>query len=687
MSRYHITVDTGGTFTDVVYFDEARREITIHKLPSTPHNPSEAIVAGVRHLLDQGVAPEDIEYFCHGTTVGTNAQLEGKGAKTALLDTEGFRGIYEVGEQSTPHGPSVFDITYSKPPLLAPESLTGEVKERVDFRGKVLKKLDEDALRKTVRAFRAKGVESIAVCLLFSFLYPRHEQRIARILREEAPGVSISLSSDILPQIREFFRLSTTVINAYLLPVLEHYIHHLEARLNEAGVKTKKRYIMQSNGGTATFEAAARKSVTTVLSGPAGGVTAGVNLAKDLKQPNLITFDMGGTSCDVALIKDGEPSHSNRIEVDGRVISVPMMDINTVSAGGGTIARADALGQLQVGPDSAGALPGPACYGHGGTVPTVTDANLLLGYLGEDNFLGGRMALDTAQAKTAMETGGANPLGMSLAHAAEGIVRIINVKMEEAIKAISTMRGYDLRDFMLVAFGGAGPLHAGQMARNLGMQGVIVPLYPGVNSAIGLLQADVRHDSAVSRMTLITDLGPDEVAARLKALADRARAELKAEGFKAREIVIEYGIDMRYAGQGYELTVPLASGRVTKKTLADVRKTFDTSHHVLFGHSGPEEPVEVVTYRVTGIGKLPEVKMPTFWRAGTALKDAYLGTRRARFDGEAVDAAVYQRERLDVGHAVRGPAVIEQLDSTLVVHPGQTARVDRFKNILITERG
>jgi N-methylhydantoinase A len=687
MSRYHITVDTGGTFTDVVYFDEARREITIHKLPSTPHNPSEAIVAGVRHLLDQGVAPEDIEYFCHGTTVGTNALLEGKGAKTALLVTEGFRGIYEVGEQSTPHGPSVFDITYSKPPLLAPESLTGEVKERVDFRGKVLKKLDEDALRKTVRAFRAKGVESIAVCLLFSFLYPRHEQRIARILREEAPGVSISLSSDILPQIREFFRLSTTVINAYLLPVLEHYIHHLEARLNEAGVKTKKRYIMQSNGGTATFEAAARKSVTTVLSGPAGGVTAGVNLAKDLKQPNLITFDMGGTSCDVALIKDGEPSHSNRIEVDGRVISVPMMDINTVSAGGGTIARADALGQLQVGPDSAGALPGPACYGHGGTVPTVTDANLLLGYLGEDNFLGGRMALDTAQAKTAMETGVANPLGMSLAHAAEGIVRIINVKMEEAIKAISTMRGYDLRDFMLVAFGGAGPLHAGQMARNLGMQGVIVPLYPGVNSAIGLLQADVRHDSAVSRMTLITDLGPDEVAARLKTLADQARAELKAEGFKAREIVIEYGIDMRYAGQGYELTVPLASGRVTKKTLADVRKTFDTSHHVLFGHSGPEEPVEVVTYRVTGIGKLPEVKMPTFWRAGTALKDAYLGTRRARFDGEAVDAAVYQRERLDVGHAVRGPAVIEQLDSTLVVHPGQTARVDRFKNILITERG
>ncbi len=685
MSRYRITVDTGGTFTDVVYFDEAKREITIHKLPSTPGNPSEAIVAGVKHLLDQGVDAGDIEFFCHGTTVGTNALLESKGAKTGLLVTEGFRGIYEVGEQSTPHGHSVFDFMYQKPTLLAPESLTGEVAERVDFQGKVLVKLDEGALRKTVQELRDKGVTSVAVCLLFSFLYPRHEQRIGEIIKQVAPEMGVSLSSDILPQIREFFRLSTTVINAYLQPILEYYIHHLADQLDGVGVHTKKRYIMQSNGGTATFDAAARKAVTTVLSGPAGGVTAGVNLARDLKQPNLITFDMGGTSCDVALIKDGEASHANRIEVDGRVISVPMMDINTVSAGGGTIARADSLGQLQVGPESAGAVPGPACYGHGGTLPTVTDANLLLGYLGENNFLGGRMALDVAHARQAMRDGVATPLGMSLTDAAEGVVRIINVKMEEAIKSISTMRGYDLRDFTLVAFGGAGPLHAGQMARNLGMRGIIVPLHAGVNSAIGLLQADVRHDYAVSRMTLITAVGPEEVAGRLKVLADRARAELRAEGFKPREIIIEYALDMRYAGQGYELTVPLASGRVTKKSLAGIRQTFDETHNALFGHSGPEEPVEVVTYRVTGIGKLPEVKMPTFRRKGTSLKSAYLGKRRARFDGATLEAAVYQRESLDVGHKVKGPAVIEQLDSTLVVHPGQVAEVDRFKNIAITE--
>ncbi|MFT5540231.1 MAG: N-methylhydantoinase A, partial [Alphaproteobacteria bacterium] len=452
-----------------------------------------------------------------------------------------------------------------------------------------------------------------------------------------------------------------------------------------AGVRTGKRYIMQSNGGTATFAAAARKAVATVLSGPAGGVTAGINLARDVKAPNLITFDMGGTSCDVALIKDGQASSANRIEVDGRVIAVPMMDINTVSAGGGTIARVDAVGQLQVGPDSAGAVPGPACYGKGGTLPTVTDANLALGYLGEGNFLGGRMQLDTAQAKQAIADKVAGPLGMSIEAAAEGIVRIINVKMEEAIKAISTMRGFDLRDFILVPFGGAGPLHAGQMARNLSMRGAIVPLYPGVNSAIGLLQADVRHDYAASRLTLLSKVGPGEVSARLKALADTARAELKAEGFKASEITLEYGIDMRYAGQGYELTVPLTSERVTARMLGEIRTLFDDTHKKLFGHSGPEEPVEAVTYRVAGIGRLPEVKMPTFRKQGLRLKDAYLCARKARFDGVSDSVPVYQRERLDVGHRVKGPAVIEQLDSTIVLHPGQVAEVDRFKNLRITE--
>jgi N-methylhydantoinase A len=685
MSKFRITVDTGGTFTDVVYYDEGKREITIFKLPSTPHDPSEAIIKGVEALLEKGVAARDIEYFCHGTTVGTNALLEGKGAKTGLLVTEGFRGIYEVQEQSIPYGAAIFNINYEKPALLVPQSLTGEVTERVDFKGNVLVPLDEQALRATVREFKGKEIQSLAVCLLFSFLHPQHEQRVRDLLCEELPDVSISLSSDVLPQIREYFRLSTTVINAYLQPILERYIHHLGKRLADAGVTSRKRYIMQSNGGTSTFESTAKKAVATVLSGPAGGVTAGVYLARATGYRNLITFDMGGTSCDVALIKDAEASFSSRIHVDGRVISLPMMDINTVSAGGGTIARTDRLGQLIVGPESAGAVPGPACYGKGGTMPTVTDANMALGYFAETNFLGGRMTLDGAKARHAIDEAVAKPLGMSVEDAAEGIVRIINVKMEEAIKAISTMRGYDLRDFMLVAFGGAGPLHSSQMARDLGMKGVIVPLYPGVNSAIGLLQADVKHDYAASRLSLIDALDPADATASLAVLADQAAAELKDEGFAADQVALDYALDMRYVGQGYEITVALAKGKLARADLDAARRSFDETHKRLFGHNAPEEPVEVVTYRVTGVGRVPEVLMPRFKPTGAKLDDAYRETRKARFDGEMLDTKVYQRERLDVGHEIKGPAIIEQLDATLVLPPGQVAKVDDGKNIVITE--
>lgn len=687
MSRYRITVDTGGTFTDVVYYEEDTREITIFKLPSTPHDPSEAIIKGVETLLEKGVKPEDVEYFCHGTTVGTNALLEGKGARTGLLVTKGFRGIYEVQEQSVPYGAAVFNMNYEKPALLVPQSLTGEVTERVDFHGEIVTPLDEGALRATVREMAQKNIDSLAVCLLFSFLHPQHEQRVRDILKEEMPECSVSLSSDVLPQIREYFRLSTTVINAYLQPILERYIHHLGRRLNEAGVKTRKRYIMQSNGGTSTFESTAKKAVATVLSGPAGGVTAGTTLARDTGHPNLITFDMGGTSCDVALIKDGEASFNNRIHVDGRVIALPMMDINTVSAGGGTIARVDRLGQLEVGPQSAGAVPGPACYNKGGELPTVTDANMVLGYFAETNFLGGRMVLARDKAVRAVEEHVAKPLGLSANDAAEGIVRIINVKMEEAIKAISTMRGYDLREFMLVAFGGAGPLHSSQMARDLGMKGVIVPLYPGVNSAIGLLQADVKHDYAASRLTFINELDPADAAKQFAALSEQAERELREEGFRADQITIEHAVDMRYAGQGYELTIPVPGGSVDRAALDGVRASFDETHKRLFGHHAPDELVEVVTYRVTGIGRVPEVQMPRFKSHGGTAKDAYRETRPAHFSGETVQTPVYQRERLDVGVAITGPALIEQLDSTLVVPPGQIAKVDEFKNIIITEEG
>ena len=531
MSRYRVTVDTGGTFSDFVYLNEDTGAVSISKVPSTPDDPSRAILAGIEMLLGKGVRADDISYFCHGTTVGTNALLEGKGVKTGLLVTEGFRAIYPVGEQARPYGAPIFDVMYDKPPLLVPQSLTGEVKERVDFRGDVLRPLDEAALRDTVRRLAAEKIESLAVCLLFSFLHPEHEARVREIVREEMPDCSISLSSDIMPQIREYHRLSTTVINAYLQPILAHYIAQLDRRLNEAGITTRQKYIMQSNGGMATFATAARKAVTTVLSGPAGGVTAGAYACRMTGFDNIITFDMGGTSCDVALIKDGEPFVASRGKIEGRDIAVPMMDINTVSAGGGTIARVDRFGVLQVGPESAGAMPGPACYSRGGEMPTITDCNLVMGHLSVDNFLGGQMRLDAAAAWQAVETKVAQPLGMGVPEAAEGIARIIDVKMEEAIKAISTMRGHDLRDFMLLAFGGAGPVHAGRIARDLGMAGMIVPLYPGVYSAIGLIMSDVKHDYIQSRMTPLAETAPEDVNAMFARLETVASEELRDDGF------------------------------------------------------------------------------------------------------------------------------------------------------------
>src|SRR5580704_7598989 len=530
MPRYRVAVDTGGTFSDFVYLNEATGAVSITKIPSTPDDPSRAILQGVEVLIAQGVPAADVGFFCHGTTVGTNALLEGKGVRTGLLVTEGFSGIYEVAEQSRPYGTAIFDVMYDKPEPLVPPSLTGEVRERVDYRGNVLVALDEAALRETLRGLKEKNIEALAVCLLFSFLHPQHEARVRDIAHEELPGCNVSLSSEILPQIREYYRLSTTVINAYLQPILAHYVANLDRRLAEAGVATPQKYIMQSNGGTSTFAEAARTAVTTVLSGPAGGVAAGVAACRMTGFANIITFDMGGTSCDVALIRNGEPVFAGRGKIEGRDIAVPMMDINTVSAGGGTIARADRFGVLEVGPQSAGAVPGPAAYGRGGEAATITDCNLVLGWLSADNFLGGGMTLDRARAAAAVERV-AKPLSLGMPETAEGIVRIIEVKMAEAIKAISTMRGHDLRDFMLLAFGGAGPVHAARIARDLGMAGVIVPLYPGVFSAIGLMMSDVKHDYIQSKMDAIDTLTPGEVAELFGRLTAQALADLRADGF------------------------------------------------------------------------------------------------------------------------------------------------------------
>ncbi len=683
MPHYRVAVDTGGTFTDFVFLREDTGEISIAKRLSTPHDPSVAVMEGVEQLLSESGDDGSITYFSHGTTVGTNALLEEKGVRTGLLVTAGFRGIYEIMEQSRPHGRALFDLQYRKPTLLAPQKWTGDVVERVDYRGNVLRELDEQALRATLRELKGENIDSVAVCLLFSYLYPRHEQRVRELVREELPGCVVSLSSDVLPQIREYARLSTTVINAYLQPILEHYLGNLRDRLLEVGVTTAQAYVMQSNGGTATFAKAAEKVAATLLSGPAGGVTAGSRIGRVCGVGNIITFDMGGTSCDVALIEGAQPRMTNGGTIGGRHVALQSLDIDTVSAGGGTLASVDAQGVLRVGPESAGSVPGPACYGRGGTRPTVTDANLVLGYLSDRSRLGGSLALDTAAAVRAVREHVADPLGLDVLDAAKGIVDIVNIQMQEAIKGISTMRGYDLRDFFLVGFGGAGPVHTAALMNDLHMAGALIPAHPGVLSALGLLMADVQHDYVRSRLDPLDQLTAAAMMSLFGEMAATARGDLRDEGFADESIQLDHVLDMRYEGQGYEVSVPVSLADVENGNLSTIRKSFDAEHLDRFGHAAPDEAVEVVSYRVKGRGVVPEVRLPEQQPAGRDLRDAEVDRRQARFGGELVECPVYARNLLGVGVRFTGPAIVDQEDTTVVVLPGQVVEVDRWRTLRI----
>jgi N-methylhydantoinase A len=688
MSKYRVTVDTGGTFSDFVFFNEDNGEISITKVPSTPKEPFQAVLNGIKELTDQGVSAGDISFFCHGTTVGTNALLEEKGAKTGLLVTQGFRGIYEVMEQTRGYGPATYDLFFEKPRLLAPPYFTEEIPERVDFKGNVLKAIEVESSRAAIQRLKKKGVHSVAVCFLFSFLNPDHELKIKELFAEEFPEARLSLSFEVLPQIREFYRLSTTVINAYIQPVMASYLSRLENRMREIGVKTPKLYIMQSNGGVSTFQGSAEKPVATVLSGPAGGVIASMGTCERVGINNIITFDMGGTSCDVALIHQGNPVITTQGKINLRPIALPMLDIHTVSAGGGTIARIDAVGGLQVGPHSAGADPGPVCYDRGGEEITVTDANLVCGVLDPDQFLGGRMKLNQAKARQVLQEKLAKPLQLDLLEAADGVLKIINVKMEEAIKAVSSARGYDIRDFTLVAFGGGGPMHAGRMALDLGIPSVLVPLTPGVHSALGLLMSDVKHDYVRSKLVGLDDLDLAEINHLFHQLIERAKADLHGEGFDEEEIKIEPYLDLRYAGQGYELTVPCQMPPLTKHDLTIMRGRFDTMHEQSSGHKAETEPVELVSLRLISLGLVPQAKLSPGKVTGRKVEAAKSGERKVFFGKERgmLLTQVYSRDRLEPGHQINGPAIVEQLDTTTVIHPEQEAAVDEYRNIIIREK-
>ncbi len=686
MGGYRIGVDVGGTHTDVALTDAQGRAYRIEKVPSTPHNPAIAVLAGVDRLIASGVAPQDIEFFSHGTTATTNALLEMKGAKTALLINAHMSAILEVQTQGR-DGWSPFDHFFQRPEKLVRPRFVREIAGRMDYRGREIEPLDEAAVREAARSLHAEGVQSIGVCFLFSFMNAAHEKRAAQIIRDEAPGVFVSLSSAVLPRLREWPRFSTTMLNAWLAPVLARYCAEIAQGLDARGVVTKQRFLMQSNGGVMPLNADAEiHAVRTLLSGPAAGVRGASYLLGAIQGwRNLVTMDIGGTSCDIAFIESGEPLEQAESVIDGRAVGVPALDVTTVAAGGGSIARVDAAGMPQVGPRSAGASPGPACYGRGGEEPTTTDANLVCGALNPDYFLGGEMKLDLDAARRTIEMRLATPMGVSAAEAAAGVLRIVNAHISDAVRIEAAKKGLDLAGHTLVPFGGAGPVHAALVAEDLGIARVLVPRNPGAFSALGLLCSDVRHDYLRSEMASLATLDPVRAECCFSELEDQARAEVSHEGLDADDAMFHRELDLRYAGQGYELRVALEgiASPLTSDALREIASRFHKQHAAVHGHCAEDSDVEIVSYRLRAIVRMPKyapAPSPMHEVAGAASH----GARRVTLGpSRSFDAAIYRRDELAAGWRAQGPAIIEQKDSTTLVPDGWSVRCDEWSNLIL----
>jgi N-methylhydantoinase A len=646
------------------------------------------VLNGLTTLMEEvrEVRPGDIQFFAHGTTVATNALLEHKGVAAGLLINRGFRAVYELRGGIRPMDADSIDTFWEKPKPLVPQRFIEEIDGRIAFDGSELEPLDEAGVRAAVRRLRDKGIKAIAVVYLFSFMNPNHEERTARIIREEFPECRVSLSSIIFPVIREYQRISTTVVDAYVGPVIENYLRRLATRLREMGLTTEQQFIMQSNGGLMRVDIAANYPNQTLLSGPAAGVVFGGKLGLAIGEPNVVTFDMGGTSTDISVLVKGQHQESRDGKISQQDVGTPMIHINTLGAGGGTIAWIGPDGLLKAGPQSAGAMPGPACYGNGGENPTVTDANLVLGYLEPSALVGGRVKLDGALSRAAIQRRVADPLGLSLEAAAQGIIRVVNVNMEVDTRLAFAERGLDHRNFALVAFGGAGPVHATRVARNVGIPRVVVPPYPGISCAMGLLQTDVKHFYLRSHPAALTALPAETINALFNELEERARAEAKAEGFAPAEVEILHQMDLRYPYQGYELTVPCKAPPFSDADREVVRRAFDQAHLQVYAISVPNEVPEVVNLRVVSVSKVPHLDLPDIEAGGRSPEAARTGSRSALFEeyAEYVDTPVYRRDLLRQGNVIEGPAIIDQLDSTTVVLPRQRAEVVRFGTIVIT---
>jgi len=678
-----VGVDVGGTFTDFFAVEEESGSFRLWKRPSTPENPADAIVRGLSELAaTHGVPLDRVGRLCHGTTVATNALIQRRGQPVALLTTRGFRDLVEIGRQTRPH---LYDLQQDSPEPLAPRERRFEVRERVMADGSVRTPLDDADLDAAVADIERSGADAIAVCFLFSFLNPAHEQAAAAAIRKRLPRAQVSLSSEVQPEFREYERFTTTIINAYLQPALDAYMGMLESRIG-AVLPRAVVGINQSSGGLMSMERARLFPVRTALSGPAAGAIGAVHVARTAGRPNAITIDVGGTSADVALIRDYRVDIAYGREVDGFPIRLPMVDISTIGAGGGSIAWFDRDGLLKVGPRSAGAVPGPACYGRGGTEATVSDANLVLGRL-STRLVGGGMALDAGLARAAV-AGLAGRMGKTVEATAHGILGIAVANMVRVIRGLSVERGHDPRGFALMPFGGAGPLHARDIAVALGMREILVPPAPGILCAQGLVVSDLKEDFVVSGRVACDDAAGAAVRERLGTLMGAAESWCAAEGIAPAARAAEFTLDMRYVGQNFELGVEVARGQTIAGDAVPsperLRALFYAAHERAYGFHDPDAPVEIVNLRLTVRAPMSVVRPPGAEPTRVISAPSPVERRPVYFDGEQpVDTPVYQRADLQAGQVLAGPAVIEQFDATLPLFPGDRAVVDAAGNILI----
>lgn len=686
-----VGVDVGGTFTDLVYCDMETGALAIHKVSTTPEDPSRGIMQGVVELCSQnGVDPGTINYLLHGTTTGTNAVLEHKGASTGMLTNRGFRDIVHIARhQRVEHYSIMQELPWQNRPLV-PRRHRKVVRGRlVPPRGEELEPVNEEDVVAAARELKAEGVEAVAVCFLFSYLNPAHEDQARSILEREMPGVFITTSSSVSPQFREFERFTTASLCAFVGPEMRSYVRNLEASLREAGITADLR-IMASNGGVSTPAMVAEKPVVTLLSGLAAGVLGGAWVGELSGRRKLITFDVGGTSADIGIVVDGRCAETDprSTSIAGLPLLLPMIDIHTIGAGGGSIAYVDAGGAFRVGPRSAGAVPGPAAYGRGGAQPTVTDANVVLGRLDKDDFLGGGMKLD-AGASTRVIDDLAGRLGLSRQEAAEGVLTVINSNMANAIRSRTVQKGLDPRDFALVAFGGAGPLHGAEVAHMLGIPEVVVPPYPGITSAMGLLTTDLKYDAIRTQFQVSGKVDLDRLNADFASMERQLAAQFAADPHATQFHFVRDG-DLRYVGQGYELKVAIPAGDLTADSLEEVWGLFHAAHKREYGHAFTDNAIEIVNVRVTGVGAMPKLSKLQAPEGGSiAEAKARVGQCVFRVDGglKSFETAYYRRSLLPVGERFAGPAVVLQMDSTTVVPPRWSAVNDAVGNLILNRDG